>query len=100
MDWKAEWQPGVIADSPALIPLVGNNSRLINYSNAKSYTYTNLMAVGFHLPLSLFGFLSIHIPIYYLFTIILTDYSNRKELKIIFIKFSTCFCLFIFPFTY
>ena len=66
-----------MADSPALITLVGNNSRLINYSNAKAYTYTNLMAVGFHLPLSLFGFLSIHIPIYYLFTIILTDYSNN-----------------------
>ena len=26
---------------------------------------------------SLFAFLSIHIPIYYLFTIILTDYSNK-----------------------
>ena len=34
----------------------GNNSRFIIYSNAKAYTYTNLMAVGFHLPLSLFGF--------------------------------------------
>ena len=56
MDWQAEWQLGVMADSPALIPLVGNNSRLINYSNTKAYTYTNLMAVGFHLPLSLFGF--------------------------------------------
>ena len=29
MDWQVEWQPGVMADSPALIPLVGNNSRLI-----------------------------------------------------------------------
>ena len=57
---------GVMADSLALIPLVGNKSRLINYSNAKAYTYTNLMAVGFHLPLSVFGFLSIHIPIIYL----------------------------------
>ena len=57
---------GVMADNPALIPLVGNNSRLINYSNAKAYTYTNLMAVGFHLLLNLFGFLSIHIPIIYL----------------------------------
>ena len=56
MDWQAEWQPRVMADSAALIPLVGNNSRLINYSNAKAYTYTNLMVVGFHLPLSLFGF--------------------------------------------
>ena len=28
---------------------------------------------------SLFAFLSIHIAIYYLFTIILTDYSNRSE---------------------
>ena len=27
MDWQTEWQPGVMADSPALIPLVGNNSR-------------------------------------------------------------------------
>ena len=48
----------------ALIPLDGNKSRLINYSNAKAYTYTNIMAVGFHLPLSRFGFLSIHIPIF------------------------------------
>ena len=71
-----------MADSPALIPLVGNNSRLINYSNAKAYTYTNLLAVGFHLPLSLFGFLSIHIPIFYLFTIILTDYSNRLNVEL------------------
>ena len=48
---------GVMADSPALIPLVGNNSRLIDYSNANAYIYTNHMAVGFHLPLNLFGFL-------------------------------------------
>ena len=79
MDWQAEWQPGVMADSPALIPLVGNNSRFINYSNANAYIYTNHMVVGFHLPLSLFGFLSNHIPIYYLFTIIPKDYSNSSE---------------------
>ena len=41
----------------ALIPLVGNNSWFINYSNANAYIYTNHMAVGFHLLLSLFGFL-------------------------------------------
>ena len=65
MDWQAEWQPGVMADNPALIPLVGNNSQLINYSNANAYIYTNHMAVGFHLPLSLFGFLlSIYLFIY------------------------------------
>ena len=29
MDWQAKWQPGVMADSPALIPLVGNKSQLI-----------------------------------------------------------------------
>ena len=79
MDWQAEWQPGVMADSPALIPVVGNNSRFIDYSNANAYIYTKYMAVGFHLPLSLFGFLSIHIPISYLFTIILTDYSNNNN---------------------
>ena len=45
----------------------GNNSRFINYSNAKAYTYTNLMAVGFHLPLSWFSFLSIHIPILFIY---------------------------------
>ena len=54
-------------NSQALIPLVGNNSRFINYSNAKAYTYTNLMAVGFHLPLSWFSFLSIHIPILFIY---------------------------------
>ena len=48
----------------ALIALVGNNSRFIDYSNENAYIYTNHMAVGFHLPLSLFGFLSIHIPIF------------------------------------
>ena len=67
MDWQAEWQPGVMADSPALIPLVGNNSRFINYSNANAYIYTNHMAVGFHLPLSWFSFLSIHIPILFIY---------------------------------
>ena len=51
------------------------------YSNAKAYTYTNLTAVGFHLPLSLFGFLSNQIPINYLFTIILKDYSNKIRSK-------------------
>ena len=49
---------------PALIPVVRYNSRFIVYSNAKAYTYTNILAVGFHLPLSRFGFLSIHIPIF------------------------------------
>ena len=48
---------GVMADNPALIPLVGNNSRFDYYSNANAYIYTTHMAVGFHLPLSLFGFL-------------------------------------------
>ena len=45
-------------------------------SNANAYIYTKYMAVGFHLPLSLFGFLSNQIPINYLFTIIPKDYSN------------------------
>ena len=51
-------------------------------SNANAYIYTMHMAVGFHLPLSLFGFLSNHIPIYYLFTIIPKDYSNNCESKL------------------
>ena len=76
-DWQAEWQPGVMADSPALIPLVGNNSQFQFISNANACIYTKYMAVGFHLPLSLFGFLSNQIPIYYLFTIIPKDYSNK-----------------------
>ena len=55
------WQAG----NQALIPLVRYNSRLINYSNANAYIYTNHMAVGFHLLLSLFGFLlSIYLFIY------------------------------------
>ena len=93
-DWQAEWQrsddTGRMVgmqcsqelwqeNSQALIPLVGNNSRFDPYSNANAYIYTNNMAVGFHLPLSLFGFLSNHIPIYYLFTIISKDYSNNNE---------------------
>ena len=40
---------GVMADSPALIPLVGNNSRF-NYSNANAYIYTNDMTVDLHQP--------------------------------------------------
>ena len=48
-------------------------------SNANACIYTKYMAVGFHLPLSLFGFLSNQIPINYLFTIILKDYSNKNE---------------------
>ena len=52
---------------PALIPVVRYNSRLTVYSNAKAYTYTNLLAVGFHLPLSWFSFLSIHIPILFIY---------------------------------
>ena len=59
-----------MADNPALIPLVGNNSRFINYSNANAYIYTNHMVVGFHLPLSLFGFLLF----IYLHYITLMDY--------------------------
>ena len=51
----------------------------MSISNANAYIYTKYMAVGFHLPLSLFGFLSNHIPIYYLFTLIPKDYSNNIE---------------------
>ena len=40
---------GVMADSPALIPLVGNNSQF-NYSNANAYIYTNYMTVDLHQP--------------------------------------------------
>ena len=35
MDWQAEWQLGVMADSPALIPLVGNNSRFDSHFQCK-----------------------------------------------------------------
>ena len=56
---------GVMADNPALIPLVGNNSQFPFISNANACIYTKYMAVGFHLPLSLFGFLSNQIPINY-----------------------------------
>ena len=64
---------GVMEDSPALIPLVGNNSRFqIDYSNANAYIYTFHEAVDyqpFRLPSYSYS--------YYLFTIILTDYSNN-----------------------
>ena len=50
-------------------------------SNANAYIYTKYMAVGFQLPLSLFGFLSNQIPIYYLFTIIPKDYSNNMDVN-------------------
>ena len=64
-----------------MIPLVGNNSRFQFISNANACIYTKYMAVGFHLPLSLFGFLSNQIPINYLFTIIPKDYSNNPPLN-------------------
>ena len=74
MDWQAEWQPGVMADNPALIPLVANKSRLIILFIAKhSFIHSCDGCVSpsvqpFRLPT---------IPIYYLFTIIPTDYSNK-----------------------
>ena len=40
---------GVMADIPALLPLVGNNSRF-DYSNANAYIYTNYMTVDLHQP--------------------------------------------------
>ena len=55
------------------ILIVGNNSRFY-YSNANAYIYTNHMAVGFHLPLSLFGFLLFIYLFIYLHYITLTDY--------------------------
>ena len=61
--------------------LLGITPYSIFISNANACIYTKYMAVGFHLPLSLFGFLSIHIPIFYLFTIILIDYSNNPPLN-------------------
>ena len=73
-DWQAVWQPGgrrkcsrSYGRQPALIPLVGITPDSIIYSNAKAHTYTNLLAVGFHLPLSWFSFLSIHIPILFIY---------------------------------
>ena len=53
--------------SQLLILPVGITPDSIIYSNAKAYTYTNLLAVGFHLPLSWFSFLSIHIPILFIY---------------------------------
>ena len=61
---RAEWQnartTGVMANSQALIPLIGNNSRFI-YSVSKPfiYTFTNVGSVSssaqpFQLPTTLF----------------------------------------------
>ena len=50
------WQ----ANSQALIPLVGNNSRLINYSNANAYIHTFHEAVDyqpFRLPIYSYSYL-------------------------------------------
>ena len=59
-------QAGVMANSQALIPLIGITLDSI-YSFANAYTYTNHMTVVFHLPPSLFGFLLFRFI--YLFTI-------------------------------
>ena len=56
----------------ALIPVVRYNSRLIDYSNANAYIYTFHEAVDYQ-PFCL----PIYSYSYYLFTIILMDYSNR-----------------------
>ena len=63
MDWQAEWQPGVMADNPALIPLVGNNSRFQLIIQMQMPIFIHFMR---RLITSLFAFLSIHIPIIYL----------------------------------
>ena len=45
MDWQAEWKPGVMADSPALIPLVGNNFRFqLIYSWLSIHLYIHVTA--------------------------------------------------------
>ena len=62
MDWQAEWQPGVMADSPALIPLVGNNSRFdLLHSQMQIFIHYNVAVENqpFHLPMHLFIFLFI-----------------------------------------
>ena len=61
---------------PALIPVVRYNSRLIVYSNANDCIYTFHEAVDYQ-PLRLPSYSYS----YYLFTIILTDYSNSKKFK-------------------
>ena len=63
MDWQAEWKPGVMADSPALIPLVGNNSRFQLIIQMQMPIFIQFMR---RLITSLFAFLAIHIPIIYL----------------------------------
>ena len=62
-DWQAEWQPGVMADSPALIPVVGNNSRFQYFIQMQMPIFIHFMR---RLITSLFAFLAIHIPIIYL----------------------------------
>ena len=59
-----------------MVVLVRYNSRLIDYSNANAYIYTFHEAVSyqpFRLPIYSYS--------YYLFTIILTDYSNTWNNK-------------------
>ena len=70
MDWKVDRQEGgcrnaagVMADSPALIPLVGNNSRFQFIIQMQMPIFIQFMR---RLITSLFAFLSIHIPIIYL----------------------------------
>ena len=54
---------GVMADSPALIPLVGNNSRFQLIIQMQMPIFIHFMR---RLITSLFAFLAIHIPIIYL----------------------------------
>ena len=76
LDWQTDgavWQwngkqngrnaAGVMADSPALIPLVGNNSRFQLIIQMQMPIFIHFMR---RLITSLFAFLAIHIPIIYL----------------------------------
>ena len=54
---------GVMADSPALIPLVGNNSRFQLIIQMQMPIFIHFMR---RLITNLFAFLAIHIPIIYL----------------------------------
>ena len=64
--WQASRMPGmgrnaagVMADSPALIPLVGNNSRLILFPYQSKYLYITMAVENqpFHLPIYSYSYL-------------------------------------------
>ena len=78
----ADWQPGgrrnaagVMADNLLWYQLLGITPDWLFITLPKAIIYT----LDVEVENNLFTFLSIHIPIYYLFTIIPTDYSNISK---------------------